>query len=178
MDHQPFEQWIFEDQKHSAQQSSLLREHLDQCQECSDLSQSWLAIEKELTRPVMMSPMAGFTNRFQTRLAIRQAEQYQKQVVKTLAIIGSGILITMAAILAWLLLSFSIGELIVKGVSIFSDMVELFFNLRSMMVNFLRYSPGFAPYLIWVMLIGWGTILASIWGLTVWKLSRQGMVQK
>ncbi len=170
MDHQPFEQWIFEDQKHSAQQSSLLQEHLDQCQDCSNLNQSWLGIEKELTRPVMMSPKAGFTNRFQTRLAIRQAEQHQKQVVKTLAMIGSGILITMAAILVWLLLSYSVGELIVKSVSVFSDMVELFFNLRSMMVNFLRYSPDFAPYLIWIMLIGWGTILASIWGLTCMEI--------
>ena len=136
MDHQPFEQWIFEDQKQSAQQASLLKEHLEQCQECSNLNQSWLGVEKELTRPVMLSPGAGFTKRFQARLAIRKAEQYQKQVVKTLAMIGSGILITMAAILAWLLLSYSAGELIVKGVSVFSEMVELFFNLRSMMVKF------------------------------------------
>lgn len=178
MDHQPFEQWIFEDQKNSAQQSSLLLDHLEQCQDCSNLNQSWLSIENELTRPVMLAPAAGFSSRFQARLAIRKAEQYQKQVIKTLALVGSGILLTMAAILTWLLLAYSTGEIIVKGVSVFTDIVQLFFNLRSMMVNLVRYSPDFTPYLIWIMLSGWGTILASLWGLTIWKLSRQGMVQK
>jgi hypothetical protein len=178
MDHQPFEQWIFDETKQSAQQKSLLQDHLGQCQECSNLNQSWLDIEKELSHPVIVSPAAGFTNRFQARLAIRLAEQQQKQVIKILALVGSGILLTMAAILTWLLLSYSIGEIIVRSVSIFSDLIQLFFNLRSMMVNLLRYTPKFTPYLIGIMLLGWGTIMASIWGLTIWKLSRQGMVQK
>jgi hypothetical protein len=178
MDHQPFEQWIFEDQKHSSQQSSLLQEHLNQCQDCTNLKNSWLNIEKELHQPVTMSPAAGFTNRFQARLELRRAEQYQKQIIKSLIMVGSGILITVAAILTWLLITYSTGEIIVRSVALFTDMVQLFFNLRSMMVKFLRNTPSFTPYLIWIMVSGWGTILASIWGLTVWKFSRQGMVQK
>ncbi len=178
MDHQPFEQWIFDDNLHSPQQNTLLQEHLEECNDCMKLDRAWADIEKELLKPVMLSPSAGFLNRFQSRLAERQVVQHQQQAIKTLVIIGTGILITMAAIVTWLFLSHSIGEVIVKSVSLFSDTVQIFFNFRSMMVQFLRHTPTFTPYLIWIMIAGWGTILASLWGMTVWKLSRQGMVQK
>ena len=126
----------------------------------------------------MMSPSPGFTNRFQSQLAERRLIQHQKQAIKTLSFIGTLILLTMAAIVTSLFLSHSIGEVVVKSVSLFSDIVQIFFNFRSMMVQFLRHSPTFTPYLVWIMVAGWGTILASLWGLTVWKLSRQRMVQK
>jgi hypothetical protein len=178
MDHQPFEQWIFDDNLHSGQQDKLLLEHLEQCNDCVKLDRAWAEIEKELQKPVMLAPSPGFSNRFQSRLAERLAEEHHKQAIKSLVVIGTGILITMAAFVTWLIFSHSIGDVIVQSVSLFSNIVQTFFNFRSMMVQFLRHTPAFTPYLIWIMIAGWGAILASLWGMTVWKLSRQGMVQK
>ncbi|PKO15394.1 MAG: hypothetical protein CVU39_10795 [Chloroflexi bacterium HGW-Chloroflexi-10] len=175
MGHQPFEEWILEDQYKTPQQSRLLGQHISECTECANLASAWQSVEKQLLSAPTVSPAPGFTSRFQAHLAFRKIEQQQTQVIKTLIVIGSAVFLTMGSIFTWMLLTHSVGDLIVNGVSFFTGILQGYINIRAMVIQFFRNAPPYAPYLFWLIVAGWGIVLTSMWGVTIWRISRQGV---
>lgn len=86
MNHRPFEDWLLEDQDLTPQQQRDLQTHLQGCTACSAIAGSNLALHS--TRPAM--PAAGFTERFNIRLAKRRREQSWRQVVGTIVLVFGG----------------------------------------------------------------------------------------
>ena len=68
MDHRPFEGWLLDHKKLAAGEKRQLEAHLQVCSSCSALAEVNLAL-KSVT---LAAPSAGFTDRFQVRLAAQK----------------------------------------------------------------------------------------------------------
>jgi hypothetical protein len=76
MNHQPFEDWLLNDQPLTPIEKRDLDAHIRTCKYCAVLAQSSL----ELRSVRMVSPMPGFAGRFQKRLAARRiADRRRRQ---------------------------------------------------------------------------------------------------
>ncbi len=174
MDHQPFEEWIFEQKERTIEENTKLTQHLLECDQCEDLQSAWQQVETVLFQTSMVAPAAGFSQRFATRLLINRERLQRKQAIKTLiGIVLVSFLITliMAAIL---FLTYSTGELIVGAVSSITGFIQAFIRLRIMVGQFFQNIPTIVILFGWLVLFIWGIILTPIWGIAVWKVSKQG----
>jgi hypothetical protein len=175
MDHQPFEEWIFEQKERTMEENMKLNQHLLECDQCEDLQSAWGQVESILLQAPMVAPAPGFSQRFATRMVINKERILKKQAIKTLiAIVLVSLLITliMAAILFH---TYTTGELIVGAVSTFTGLVQAFIRLRVMVAQFFQNIPTIVILFGWLMLFIWGMILTPLWGITVWKVSKQGV---
>ena len=87
MNHRPFEDWLLEDQSLTSQQQRDLQGHLRSCTSCTAIAESNLALHT--TRWV--SPAAGFTDRFNLRLAEWHRQQRSRQILGTLVLVFGGL---------------------------------------------------------------------------------------
>lgn len=178
MDHQPFEEWIFEQKERTKEDNIKLNQHLLDCDQCTDLQSAWGQVETLLFQSSMVAPAPGFTHRFATRMELRKEELYKKQAMKTLIGVGLILIIITLILGALFFLSYTTGELIVGAVSTFSGFVQAYINLRAMVFQFFQNLPPIAIIFGWIILIVWGIILTPLWGFTVWKVSKQGVLIK
>jgi len=80
MNHQPFEDWLLSDEPIDQEQEANLRQHLNDCPQCTTLSQALQSVEQEMARTPQVSPASGFTERWQARLAAKLAQQQRRLV--------------------------------------------------------------------------------------------------
>ncbi len=64
MNHQPFEDWIFEEEL-TSQQLTQLKAHISKCEECRRLHTAMKGITRILDDPVQLEPSPGFSQRWQ-----------------------------------------------------------------------------------------------------------------
>ncbi|MBE0688386.1 MAG: hypothetical protein IH585_20525 [Anaerolineaceae bacterium] len=178
MDHQPFEEWIFEQKERTKEDNIKLNQHLLECDQCTDLQSAWGQVETLLFQTPMAVPAIGFSQRFAARMEMNKEVLHKKQAIKTL--IGDGLILIIITLIlgAIFFLSYTTGELIVGAVSTFTGIVQAFINLRAMVFQFFQSIPTIAVVFGWILLIVWGIILTPLWGLTVWKVSKQGVLVK
>lgn len=178
MDHQPFEDWIFRQNEIEDSSKQELNQHMDTCQQCTELNASFKNVENLFLHQPMVSPTAGFTNRFAAKMALEKEKMYRKQSIRSLVITGIILIIISIILVSILLLSFSAGEIIIGAVSTYTGFIEAFINLRGMVFQFLNDLSPLAIVFVWLLLAVWGGILTPLWGITVWKLSKQGVELK
>jgi hypothetical protein len=94
MDHRPYEDWLLEDKRLSAEQERNLRAHLRTCLECSALVRTNMA----LRAAPMSEPAQGFTARFQVRLAAERKARWWRNVItwSLVLVVGTGVVLIMA----------------------------------------------------------------------------------
>lgn len=178
MDHQPFEDWIFEQKERTKEDSIKLNQHLLDCDQCTDLKSAWGQVEGVLIQAPMATPAPGFSQRFAARLEMKKEVLQKKQAIKTL--IGVGLILIIITIIlgAIFFLSYTTGDLIVGAVSAFTGVVQAFINLRAIVFEFFRNLSPIAIIFGWIILVVWAIILTPLWGFTVWKVSKQGVLIK
>lgn len=177
MDHQPFEEWIFSSKNLVENNKKELSNHLSECNQCADLSESWNHIESVLMQSTMISPAKGFTSRFAQNLLIKKQQEQQRQSIKYLVIIGIILLGLTTLLITLLAMSYSPGEIIIGSTSLVTSFFQAFINIRTMVYGFLYDLPPLAISAIWLLIAAWGMVMTPIWGVAVWKASKQG-VQK
>lgn len=150
MDHRPFESWLLEDQPLSSKQARLLKSHLQNCMTCSALAEVNMALRN--TKAV--AAPAGFTERFQARLAQRLKAQRRARLLGILVLTLSGL-----GILVWLTWPW-ISTILISPAELLSSwavsLASLWFFLRAMTeaaVVFLGVVSGFIPPYAWLMAI-------------------------
>ena len=94
MSHQPFEEWIFEDEVLPVEKTRMLQAHLEDCLRCRNLSDAWHGARLGLMEAEVAEPTHGFVIRWQTRQAEerKQAARGQVSWVLGLTILGSCVL--------------------------------------------------------------------------------------
>ncbi len=75
MNHQPFEDWLLNDKLIDPKQKLELDAHLRMCADCSALAETGVALRSVKK----ISPAAGFTTRFQARLALQKAADRRRR---------------------------------------------------------------------------------------------------
>ncbi len=178
MDHQPFEDWIFTQRDLSEINNRELSTHLLECKQCSELSESWNQVENILFQTPMVSPAQGFTKRFAHTLEIKKQKELQRQSIKYLLFVGLMILLITVLLLVIFSLTYSAGEIIVGATSTLTGFFQAFINIRAMIYQFLYKLPPLAISAIWLIIAVWGLVMMPIWGVAVWRVSKQGVVQK
>ncbi len=89
--HLLFEELIFSEQELTSHENAELQAHVQECEDCRQLSEAWQAVENQLTRTPAVAPVSGFTRRWQTRLALDLQKQHHRQtnVVLLVSLFGA-----------------------------------------------------------------------------------------
>ncbi|HTX80074.1 MAG TPA: hypothetical protein VMC62_10415 [Longilinea sp.] len=135
MNHQPFENWMFEMDQLDQTQAAALKAHLAECAECRRLMESWQAVEYQLKTAHHVSPAPGFTARWQANLPIRQQNEQLQQARQWLWGLGSAALAMAFALVIYLLTTQSPVTLFVNlvefinGAAIFLTQTQSIFQI-------------------------------------------------
>jgi hypothetical protein len=87
MNHQPFEDWLLEDESLTIQQGRELQAHLRSCTSCSAIAASNVALHSGH----LAIPQPGFSERFQPRLAAWKRSQLRRQAIGTVVLVAAGL---------------------------------------------------------------------------------------
>lgn len=169
MNHQPFENWLLDEEPLTSQQQRDLQNHLRSCTACSGIADSRIALHSTH----LVSPAPGFTDRFRPRLAAWRREQQRRQAIGVLllVLIGVGLLYALAgpAMLeaarspaTWL------GEITIYAV----EMLTLMSVIGHVGGILLRLLPTALPSMAWPAVVLLGGILAAVWIVAMRKLAR------
>src|SRR5512137_1939027 len=94
MNHKPALDWLFEDPDDlTAAQSEALQEHLAECTDCQQLSESYRDLTLALIRSGQVGPEAGFAERWRLRLEVSRAQAHRRQIIATLAFNVGGLVV-------------------------------------------------------------------------------------
>ena len=168
MNHRPFEDWLLENQSLTPDQNQDLNNHLKICTSCKALTE----VDLMLKAPQMAGPQAGFTDRFQFKLA---AEKHllRKRQRWGLGILGLISFITLGFVVVQLLSIWQNypAEILVRWVTWWITLFSSFKTFGTIGLVFLKVASDFIPLPMWLGIIGGSFLLVLIWVTSLWKLS-------
>ena len=169
MKHQPFEDWLLNDKLITSEERRELASHLRSCAYCSALSETGMA----LNAVKIVSPRAGFTDRFQMRLAQRKIADHRRKFWGSILFTFGGL-----ALLAWLTSPYLIPFFSSPDTWI-STLVEwgvyLITTLQAMgQAGFvlLDVIPGFLSPFMWMILLSTMAGISLLWSVSIWRFIR------
>ena len=169
MNHRPFEDWLLDDEPLDQQQERDLQAHLRNCNSCSAIAESNLALHSSH----MVPPVNGFAQRFQVRLAKRRSEQRWRQIVGTVVLVLGGL-----GLLYWLTDPL-IGEALFSPATWITTLVGYFlFIITSVQVLseagviLLRVLPTFVSPAGWFAISLLFAVLCLLWTISMLRVAR------
>ncbi len=171
MNHSPFEDWLLNETSVTLDQQRELELHLRSCSYCSALAETG----KMLHASKVVAPAAGFTARFQTRLAEHKLLERRRRLWGTLVFTLGGVALLMwilspyvfsfaASPAAWL--SSAVGWLVFLE----TTFVALF-EAGSVIMNVI---PKFLPPFVWMVVISALAGVSLLWSVSIWRLAQRG----
>lgn len=169
MDHRPFEDWILENKKLTSNEERELNAHLRTCHSCTALAEVDLALKSVR----VAAPAAGFTDRFQVRLAAR------KKVLRRRNLWGFTILtMSVSSLLVWVAWPI-LRNIIQSPVNLLASWLSsllLYWAAMQAMVHagvvVFKVVPSFVPTYIWTVILfaagGW----SLLWVFSLMKLTK------
>ena len=175
--HDPFEQWILQDEPLGKVQENALTLHLAGCGQCRQLRVNWQRTRQQIKSTAMAAPVSGFSQRWQTSLAQRRARQ-QAQVRRFFKYLIGISLLSFLGLVATFVLGTSpldmVSGLLHGSVSTFLYIKQVL-NLGLAAFHAL---PIFVPVIFWI-LISTGFCLAVLaWGFSMWRYFYKGVNAK
>lgn len=169
MNHQPFENWLSEDQPLTPEQKHELQSHLRTCAACAAIAESNLALHSVR----MVSPAAGFADRFQARLAEQRKAARIRQIIGTLIFVigGLGLIYWLVGPLVQEALR-SPAEWITTAVGYFLFVLTSIQTLSEVSLILMRVIPTFISPLGWLVLISIFGGLGLIWTVSITRFAR------
>lgn len=174
MNHQPFEEWLLNNEPMNPEQKRELESHLRTCVYCAGL----LKTDRVLRDLRMASPASGFVTRFEARLATQKAADRKRRLLGFVlfALTGSVLLIWAASpYLAGILISPAgwITALVEWGVFL---MTTLLASLQAGAV-ILDVLGGFLPPFAWMVMVSGAAGVSLLWSISIWRFARRGVPQ-
>ena len=172
MNHQPFEEWLLQEKPLDPIQKLELDAHLRLCGSCNALAETGRAL-RTVKR---VSPAAGFTARFEKRLALQQAAERRRRVWGSLLFALGGLVMLM-----WLAGPYLVGFLSAPATWITAFMewgVFIITTLRAMAEAgsvFVDVIPGFLPPFAWMVLISAMAGIVLLWFVSIWRFAQRGV---
>jgi len=174
MDHRPFEDWLLDNHTLTTDQERQLNTHLRMCSSCAALAEVNLA----LVSVRVAAPAAGFTDRFQVRLASKKQALRRRNfwgfLLLTVSVLG------LFGWVSWPVLKDLIQSPVNLLASWISSLVSFWGSLQAIiragMVLF-KVVPGFVPDYVWAVILfaagGW----SMVWIVSLMKFTkyRQGV---
>jgi hypothetical protein len=168
MNHRPFEDWLLESQPLTSEQKLELRNHLKTCTSCTALTE----VDMALRSPSLVIPSAGFTERFQSRMA---AEHKQNRTRLFWGMGLLGLIVVLAASVALFELYSTWGkspsEVLVTVISWLITMISSIRTYGSIGLVLLKVTARIIPLSLWLIMFGSGFLLIYFWATSLWKLA-------
>jgi hypothetical protein len=170
MNHQPFETWLLDDKHLSKAEKHELDSHLRTCKPCSALAETGLALRSAK----VASPAAGFTVRFQQRLATQKIIERRRRLWGMFVLIFGGI-----GLLSWFAIPYIYTfvsapvEWLTAAVGFFLFLftsVQAFSEILSVLARIL---PGFIPPYAWMVLTSSLAGMGLIWVVSIWRFANK-----
>jgi hypothetical protein len=172
MNHQPFEDWLLEDKPIRPKQKLDLDAHLRACSYCAALAETGQA----LRTVKKVSPAAGFTARFQARLAVQRAAERKRRLWGAVLFAVGG-LITLMWIAAPYLAPFFTSPA-TRITSLVGWLVFLVTTLHALFRAgsvFLDVIPGFLPPFVWMVFVSALAGISLLWSVSIWRFTQRGV---
>jgi hypothetical protein len=169
MNHQPFEEWLLDEKLISPKQKLELDAHLRICSYCSALAETG----KALRTVKMVSPAAGFSARFQTRLAMQKAADRRRKRWGAVLFTFGGLVMLMWLVGPYLASFFAapatwIAALIEWGVFLITT-IQAVAQAGSVL---LRMLPGFLSPFVFMVLVSAFAGIGLLWSVSIWRFVR------
>lgn len=177
MNHQPFENWIFEEELTSIQEQEL-EAHLSLCPDCARLKQNLQSVEAFFKAEPLVSPKPGFAQRWQSDFARRKALQQKRMVRRLLLFLGSAALGTLLLLSITLFLSTSPARILSSAFEVVGNIVLQFNALEVFVWNFVRSQPAILTIASWILATSAMAMVVSVWVFSMWRIAAQGVFQK
>ena len=102
--HPPFSDWLFSEDPLESEQVRQLQEHLRACESCRRQQAAWAGVANLLQHASPVAPAAGFSSRWQARLAEHQAQlrlEKQRNIAWGLFIGAGSLALLLLGFLTW-----------------------------------------------------------------------------
>lgn len=172
MNHQPFEEWLLKEKPLDPKERLELDAHLRVCTHCNALAETG----KALRTVKMVSPAAGFSVRFQNRLALQRAAERRRKAWGSVVFTLGGLVMLM-----WLVGPYLAAFLAspASWITAFMDWgVFLITTLRAMAEAssvVLDVIPSFLPPFAWMVLLSAVAGISLLWFVSIWRLTLRGV---
>lgn len=169
MNHQPFEDWLLNDKLIDPKQKLDLDAHLRVCSYCSAVAETGRALRSVK----MVSPSAGFTVRFQTRLAAEKLADRRRRLWGAILFTLGGLAMLMWLLGPYLASFFAspatwITSLIGWGVFLITTL-QAIAEAGSVM---LRVISGFLSPFAWMVVVSAFAGIGLLWSVSIWRFVR------
>ncbi len=172
MNHQPFEEWLLTETLIGPKEKLELDAHLRLCSYCSALAETGKAFRVVKKA----SPAAGFSMRFQARLAVQKAADQRRKLWGTVLFTAGGL-----AMLLWLVGPY-LASFVAAPATWIAAMVEwavfLFTTLQAVSQAgsvLLRMLPGILSPFAFMVLVSAFAGVGLLWSVSIWRLVQQGI---
>ncbi|MCC7119285.1 MAG: zf-HC2 domain-containing protein [Anaerolineales bacterium] len=175
MNHQPFEEWLLTDKFLTPAEKRELDLHLRTCADCTALSATGLALRSARAA----RPAAGFTLRFQQKLAAQKALERRRRLLGMVSLVFSS-----AVLLAWLAFPY-LNALIVAPTEWLTTLTGYLLYVTTSIralgdasLVLLRVIPDLLPPYAWMALASTVAGLSLLSSVSIWRFIRlpQGAV--
>jgi len=169
MNHQPFEDWLLNDMPITHEQKRDLDLHMRTCTYCSALVETGIAL-KSVKK---VSPQAGFTTRFQARLAERKLAERRRKIWGAVLFTFGGLAMLMWLASPYLASFFSApATWIAALVEWVVFVITTFQALAQAGSVFLRIIPDFLSPFAWMVLLSAFAGVSLLWSVSIWRFVR------
>lgn len=170
MNHQPFEIWLLDDKHLTTAEKGELNTHLRVCKTCSALAETGLALRSAK----VAEPIAGFTLRFQEKLALQKVVERRQRLwgLIVLVVSGLGLLTWFASPYITTFLAAPI-EWVTAGVGYLLYIFTSLSALTEVFQVFTRVLPNFIPPYVWMILFSAIAGFSLLWTVSIWRFARK-----
>ncbi|MBI5943153.1 MAG: hypothetical protein HY864_02195 [Chloroflexi bacterium] len=170
MNHQPFEEWLLNDKNLTPTEKRDLNLHLRTCTHCTALSATGLALRSAN----VAAPAAGFSMRFQQRLAAQKIAERRRKLWGMLVLIlgGAGLLGWFAAPYFYTFISAPV-EWITVIIGYFLFAVTSLQALTEVVSVMIRIVADFMPPYVWMVLVSALAGFGLLWIISIWRFSNR-----
>jgi hypothetical protein len=169
MNHQPFEDWLLNDERLGPVESRELLSHLRACRECASLANSG----RILRVAGLVAPKLGFADRFRDRLVEYRAQERRRRNWGFVVLAAAGLsgLGWSAAPLAMDLAAAPAATMSgwLRDVLVLTSSIRALWEIGQVAI---RLAPGLVPEYAWMSLVSAMAGLGLLWSVSVWRLRR------
>jgi hypothetical protein len=164
MNHQPFESWLLSEETLEQDQDRALREHLRDCERCANLEASWNEVHQLFEYAPRPAPAAGFTARWEDRLAVERKKRQVRQswILLSLTAGIAAILLLLMGLQAVELFRFP-QQLILLMIYRLATLIGYAFATQNLVFSLFGTVVNLVPPPVWIGLFGTFTMVCVLW---------------